>query len=119
MLARYTLHRNYCGMLLNFAQFTDRYAQDSTQVKTEGYIWQIRCNGQPRDPYLSLDHILNPWGQVDMPVHLRLEESCRVELVIRNVDVAPGDPHQLNQVAGRITGRYWYNDTYGGRPNRL
>ena len=50
VLARYALHRNYCGVLMNFAQFTDRYARDNSQVETPGYQWQILCNGQPRDP---------------------------------------------------------------------
>ena len=36
VLARYELHRNYCGMLLYFAQFTDRYARDATKVQTPG-----------------------------------------------------------------------------------
>ena len=60
VLVRYELHRNYCGMLLYFAQFTDRYASDPTEVQTPGYQWQIRCNGQPRDPYLTFDRIINP-----------------------------------------------------------
>jgi hypothetical protein len=119
VLARYQLHRNYCGMLLYFAQFTDQYARDPTQVKTPGYQWQIRCNGQPRDPYLTFDHIINPWGLSGFPVYLRLEEGCVVEFVIRNVNVGPDDPQKLEKVGGRILGRYWYNTIYGGAPNRL
>jgi hypothetical protein len=119
VLARYQLARDYCGVLLSFAQFTDQYARDNSQALTPGYIWQIRCNGQPRDPYLSLDHVLNPWGQSGMPVHLRLEESCLVELVLRNVNASVGDPNAIAFVGGRITGRYWYNNEYGGVPHRL
>ena len=67
VLARYELHRNYCGMLLYFAQFTDRYARNPTEVQTPGYQWQIRCDGQPRDPYLTFDRIINPWGLSGSP----------------------------------------------------
>lgn len=119
VLARYQLHRNYCGLLMSFAQFTQKFAKDNSQVQTPGYQWQIRCNGQPLDPYLSFDFIINPWGYGGFPVPLRLEEGCLVELVIRNNDVQAGDPRKLDVVGGRITGRYWYNTEYGGAPNRL
>lgn len=116
VLARYELHRNYCGLLMYFAQFTDVYAGDPKQVQTPGYQWQIRCNGQPRDPYLTFGHIINPWGLSGFPIYLRLEEGCVLEFVIRNV----GDPEKtLNRVGGRILGRTWYNTAYGGAPNRL
>lgn len=118
-LARYELHRNYCGVLMSFAQFTDKYAQDNAKVQTPGYQWQIRCNGRPLAPYLSFDYILNPWGYGGFPLQLRLEEGCVVTMVIRNVDVAAGDKRELKDVGGRITGRYWYNADYGGTPNRL
>ena len=119
VLAHYQLHRNYCGVLMSFAQFTQKYAQDNSQVQTPGYRWQIRCNGQPRDPYLTFEHILNPWGYGGFPVPLRLEEGCVVELAIQNVDVPAGDVRELVLVGGRITGRYWYNTDYGGTPNQL
>jgi hypothetical protein len=112
VLARYELHRNYCGMLMYFAQYTE-----PNKVKTPGYQWQIRCNGQPRDPYLGFDHIINPWGLSGFPIYLRLEEGCVLEFVIRNVG-ASGD-NVLSTVGGRILGRYWYNNIYGGLPNRL
>jgi hypothetical protein len=115
VLARYELHRNYCGVLMSFAQFTDLSVGNNPQFRTPGYQWQIRCNGQPRDPYLSFDHIINPWGYGGVPVQLRLEEGGVVELVVRNV----GGGGLLTQVGGRITGRYWYNTIYGGAPNRL
>ena len=118
VLARYELHRNYCGMLLyfaQFAQFTDRHPIDATQVETPGYQWQIRCNGQSRDPYLTFDHIINPWGLSDFPVYLRLDEGCVVEFVVRNVGSRGED--ELRKVGGRILGRYWYNTIYGGAPN--
>jgi hypothetical protein len=103
--------------LLYFAQFTDRYASDATQVQTPGYEWQIRCNGQPRDPYLTFDRIINPWGLSGFPINLRLEEASVLEFVIRKVGNDPDK--KLTQVGGRILGRYWYNTVYGGGPNRL
>jgi hypothetical protein len=117
VLAKYELHRNYCGMLMYFAQFTNKYAGDPTQVETPGYQWQIRCNGQSRDPYLAFQHIINPWGLSGFPIYLRLEEGCLLELAIRNVGARGDDV--LSKVGGRILGRYWYNDIYGGTPNRL
>jgi hypothetical protein len=117
VLARYELHRNYCGILMSFAQFTDRFARDNSQVQTPGYQWQIRCNGQPRDPYLTFEYILNPWGYGGFPIQLRLEEGCVLELIIRNVGAS--SQNLLAEVGGRITGRYWYNTVYGGAPNRL
>jgi hypothetical protein len=115
VLARYRLHRNYCGMLLYFAQFTDEYASDATKVTTPGLHWQIRCDGQPRDPYLTFDRIINPWGLSGFPVFLRLEEGCTVELAVRTV----GPPAGVAKVGGRLLGRYWYNTAHGGAPNRL
>jgi hypothetical protein len=117
VLARYELHRNYCGLLMYFAQFTDRYAADPREVQTPGYQWQIRCNGQPRDPYLTFDHIINPWGLSGFPVYLRLEEGCTLEFAIR--DVGSNQSNALRRVGGRILGRTWYNPIYGGAPNRL
>jgi hypothetical protein len=116
VLARYELHRNYCGVLLSFAQFTTQYARDPTQVETPDYQWQIRCNGRPRDPYLTFGHIINPWGSMPFPVDLRLEEGCLLEFVVRNVN---DSDNTLGKVGGRIVGRYWYNSAYGGAPNRL
>jgi hypothetical protein len=117
VLARYELHRNYCGVLLYFAQFTDRYANDSSQVHTPGYRWQIRCDGQPRDPYLTFDRIINPWGLSGFPIALRLETGCVVEFVVRRA----GDDQDLllTKIGGRILGRYWYNAAYGGTPNSI
>lgn len=115
VLARYDLNPQYCGMLLYFAQFTDLYARDPTQVETPGFQWQIRCNGRPRDPYLTFNRIINPWGLSGFPVYLRLEEGCVLEIAIRRVGADQG----VATVGGRILGRYWYNTIYGGAPNRL
>jgi hypothetical protein len=117
VLARYELHRNYCGVLMYFAQFTDRFARDPAEVLTPGYQWQIRCDGQPRDPYLTFDRIINPWGLSGFPLAVRLEEGCTVELVVRR---AGSDQEKtLTKVGGRIVGRYWYNTGFGGAPHRL
>lgn len=115
VLARYQLHRNYCGLLLYFAQYSDLHARDPAEVETPGYLWQIRCNGQPRDPYLSFDRIVNPWGLSGFPIHLRLEEGCLLELAVRN----SGQGTILTKIGGRILGRYWYNAAFGGVPNPL
>ena len=117
VLARYELHREYCGLLMYFAQFTDVYAGDPKEVETPGYQWQIRCNGQPRDPYLTFGHIINPWGLSGFPVYLRLEEGCTLEFAIRKVGDDQGKT--LQKIGGRILGRTWYNTAYGGAPNRL
>ena len=117
VLARYELHRNYCGLLMYFAQFTDLYARNPSEVETPGYQWLIRCNGQPRDPYLAFDHIINPWGLSGFPVYLRMEEGCVLEFSVRKVGDDQGKT--LQKVGGRILGRTWYNTIYGGAPNRL
>lgn len=117
ILARFDLHPNYCGTLLYFAQFTDLYARDPSQVSTPGYQWQIRNNGSPLDPYLAFDYIINPWGMAGFPVQMRLSEGAHLELVIRNVGGT--DAVQLKQVGGRLVGRYWYNTDFGGAPNKL
>jgi len=115
VLARFQLHHNYCGMLLYFAQFTDEYARDATKVPTPGLQWQIRCNGQPRDPYLTFERIINPWGLSGFPISLRLDEGCTLEFAVRNT----GSLTQVTKVGGRLLGRYWYNTEYGGAPHRL
>ena len=118
MLARYELHRNYCGTLLYFAQFTDLLRPRSRRTCSRRAIqWQIRCNGQPRDPYLTFDRIINPWGLSGFPIALRLEEGCVVELVVRRAGADPG--RDIVKIGGRILGRYWYDTQYGGVPNRL
>jgi hypothetical protein len=109
VLAEYQLHPNYCGTLVYFAQFVV-----PGDVRTAGYQWQIRCNGQPRAPYLTFSHIVNPWGMAGFPINLRLEEGCLVELVIKNINTQPSQPEFLSQVGGRLMGRYWYNRIYGG-----
>jgi hypothetical protein len=112
VLAEYQMHRSYCGTLLYFAQFTDLFAADPAQVETPGLEWQIRCNMQPRDPYLTFDRIINPWGLSGFPIHLRLEEGCLIQLIVRNVAGTT-----IQRVGGRLLGRYWYNLAYGSLSN--
>ncbi len=119
-LAQYHLHPQYCGALLCFAQYVkpeDEALANSNILETPGYEWAVLCNNQARDPYLPTNLILNPWGQNNLPVHLRLEEGCVVRLVVRRVSASP-EP-MLQKVGGRLQGRYWYNTNYGGLPNRL
>jgi hypothetical protein len=117
VLARYELHRNYCGQLLYFAQFTDRFARNPSEIQTLGYEWQIRRNGQPLDPYLTFDRIVNPWGLSGFPIHLRLEEGSSIELVVRRNQGI--HDRLISRVGGRLLGRYWYDPGFGGAPNRL
>jgi hypothetical protein len=115
VLAQYRLHRNHCGLLLYFSQFTNAYASDPTQVTTPGFEWQIRCDGRPREPYLTFDRIINPWGLSGFPIGLRLEEGSLLELAVRGV--GPGGA--IARVGGRLLGRYWYNTEHGGAPHRV
>lgn len=117
ILARYPIHRNYCGMLMYFSQFTDRYAADPTSVETPGYRWEIRRDGQLLAPYRDFAEIINPWGLAGFPLSVRLDQGSVLEFAIRNIGPAPGD--QLQLVGGRIIGRYWYDTRFGGAPNPL
>ena len=120
-LARHTMHSQYCGSLMYFAQFAER-ASDGRQVNTQtpGYEWVILCNNQPRAPYLPTSLVLSPWGRTAFPVNLRLEEGCAVRFVVRRVAPPPGVQEvTLSQVGGRLMGRSWYNASFGGAPARL
>jgi len=131
VLASFQLHPQYCGVLTYFSQYTDLYARDNTQILTPGFEWIILQNGKPVFPYTRLDMIVNPWGYNCLPVLVRLDENARVEFVIRNRGIKDDDlkerpPIEKNEpplpprypiraFAGRIMGRYWYNDSFGGR----
>jgi hypothetical protein len=122
ILAQYTLHPQYCGVLLHFAQYAEPQASPHQNIfETPGYEWAILCNNQPFDPYLPTHLILNPWGQNNLPIHLRLEEGCEVRLVVKKVSPSSEEANEtpLARVGGRLQGRYWYNTNYGGLPNRL
>jgi len=122
VLASFQLHPQYCGVLTHFAQFTDLYARDVSQILTPGFEWLILQNGKPVFPYIRLEMIVNPWGCNCLPVVIRLDENARLEFVIRNrsirdEDLAPvqGATYPIRVFAGRIMGRYWYNESFGGR----
>jgi hypothetical protein len=119
VLARFELHANYCGILQYFAQYTDAYATTPVEVETPNLEWQIRSDGRPLAPWLTFRRIINPWGLSGFPIHVRLQEGCLTELVVRNVGsgivlFAPGDI-PVTRVGGRLLGRYWYNTAFGGR----
>jgi len=122
VLAKYELHPNYCGELQYFAQYTDAYAQTPAAVETPDLEWQIRSDGQPLAPWLTFRRIINPWGLSGFPIHLRLREGSLTELVVRFVGSSTPNPEILllslppvQQVGGRLLGRFWYNTNFGGR----
>ena len=117
VLAGFQLHPQYCGLLTYFSQYTDLYARDNTQILTPGFEWVISQNGKPVFPYLRLEMIMNPWGYNCLPVAIRLDENARVEFVIRNRSVSDAQLpcYPIRAFAGRILGRYWYNESFGGR----
>ena len=115
VLASFQLHPQYCGVLTYFSQYSDLYARDNTQILTPGFEWIILQNGKPVFPYTRLEMIVNPWGYNCLPVLVRLDENARVEYVIRNRAIGDLANYPIKAFAGRIMGRYWYNDVFGGR----
>lgn len=131
VLASFQLHPQYCGVLTHFAQYTDLYARNNSQLFTPGFEWMILQNGKPLFPYTRLEFIINPWGNNCLPVAVRLDENARVDFVIRNRSVNDADlqavfdpltgqlliapKYPIRAFAGRIMGRYWYNENFGGR----
>lgn len=112
VLANFEIHPQYCGVLQCFSQFTDLFANDNSMIATPGLQWMILRNGQPIFPYHKLESIVNPWGYNNYSFLIRLDENSKVEFVIhnRNFDF---QHHEINQVGGRIIGRFWYNRIYG------
>lgn len=115
VLASFQLHPQYCGMLTYFAQFTDLYAQDNSQIQTPGFEWLILQNGKPLFPYTRLELIVNPWGYNCLPIAVRLDENAKVEFIIRNRSAGDTGGGSISVFAGRIVGCYWYNEIFGGR----
>jgi len=118
VLAKYELHPNYCGELQYFAQYTDAYAANPVEVVTPNLEWQIRSDGLPLAPWLTFDRIINPWGLQGFPIHVRLREGCRLELVVRFTGPAieiRATPTPVTRVGGLLLGRFWYNPAFGGR----
>ena len=100
---------------------TDAYAPTPAEVETPDLEWQIRSDGQPLAPWLTFRRIINPWGLSGFPIHLRLKEGSLTELVVRFVGPDPVPVRCLSslplvqQVGGRLLGRFWYNTKFGGR----
>ena len=111
VLARFEIPAFYCGVLENFAQFTDRHAGDPAAALTPTLEWSLRLNGRPLAPYERMTAIVNPWGLGTCPFTLRLDERACVEIVVRRV--AGAGPDSVTLVGGRIAGRYWYRDAFG------
>jgi hypothetical protein len=109
-LAEFELPPQYCGVLEYFSQFTDEYAGDRTKIRTVGIEWLILADGSPLFPYLSLDRIVNPWGEGVFPVAIRLQENTTLKFVARGVG---GRSSKLKEVGGRLMGRFWYNTAHG------
>jgi hypothetical protein len=109
-LAYFELPPQYCGVLEYFAQFTDAYGKDQSQIDTPGLQWLILVNKRPLYPYINLDRIVNPWGNGSFQVSIRLDENATVEFVVRR---STNEAPDIKKVGGRILGRYWYNAIYG------
>jgi hypothetical protein len=59
---------------------------------------------------MNFDRIVNPWGYGSFQVSIRLDDSATIEFVARRVS---NPASRIEQVGGRIVGRYWYNAIYG------
>jgi hypothetical protein len=115
-LAEFELPPQYCGVLEYFAQFTDEYASDNSRIETPGVEWLILADGGPLFPYLSLDRIVNPWGNGAFPVAIRLPENVTLKFVARGV--SSDSPSTIRRVGGRLLGRFWYNSAYSDAAQR-
>lgn len=113
VLARFELPMHYCGVFENFSQFVGNdQGEPLTRITTPGLEWRLSINNRPLFPYLKLEYIANPWGFSCCPVAIRLDENASLAFVVRNVSQT-ADPGGVQQLGGRITGRYWYNPAYG------
>jgi len=123
VLASFTLPPQYCGRFENFSQFTDLMGRSQVNIRTPGLHWLILVNNRPLNPFLDLQHIVNPWGYGSFSVNIRLDLDAKIEFVVRNeaymldpnqnADEAQWEPAFIHRVGGRIVGRYWYNPAYG------
>lgn len=109
-VASFRMPNQYCGMLVYFTQYAEPAEIYRPLVETPGYRWAVIVNGQPCAPYNGFERIINPWGSNGFPTALRVPEGALVSLVVQNVSGSG-----LTRVGGRLMGRYWYNDAYGGQ----
>jgi hypothetical protein len=107
-LARFELPFGYCGALEGFWQFTNAHAQDNAEISTPTIEWLLRINGQPVAPYLGLRTILQPWGWPTPRIAIRLPLNAVLEFAVRVLE-PPQAPPEF-RVAGRIFGRYWFDE---------
>ena len=114
VLARFELPPQYCGVLTYFAQFTDAFASNEINIETPDIEWKLLVNNHALFPYINLRRIVNPWGSGSFPVNIRLEEGAAVEMVARIIKDDPA----ISVIGGRIVGRFWYNESYGGYRGR-
>jgi hypothetical protein len=113
VLARFELPPQHCGVLDYFAQFTDAFGKDQSQIETPGLEWLLLANGRPLYPYLKLDRVLNPWGYGSYQIAIRLDDSATIEVAVRGVGGSSEEAAIVKRVGARIIGRYWYNAAYG------
>jgi len=117
LLARFDLPAQYCGLLQYFAQYTDAFGSDASQIATPTLEWRILINDHPLFPYIDLRHIVNPWGYGSFPLNIRLDESSTIEFVVRGVpdngSLGGAPSTAINRIGGRIVGRFGYNAAYG------
>ena len=116
-LAEFELPPQYCGVLEYFAQFTDEYARDNSLIETPGIEWLILADGGPLFPYLTLKHIVNPWGNGAYPVAIRLQENTVLKFVARGV-TSNSAQSTITKVGGRLVGRFWFNSAQGDAGQR-
>jgi hypothetical protein len=110
-LARFELPPQYCGVLETFMQFTDVHAKDASQIATPSVTWRLLIDRHPAAPYANLQWIVNPWGSYQPGrVVIKLPPGAMVELTARH---DPTKADGIKEIAGRITGRYWYDLSYG------
>lgn len=109
VLARFDLPAQYCGVLESFFQFTNEHAKDPSKIDTPSIRWRLLIDRHPAAPYPDLTRIVNPWGAYKPSVLIRLSPGARVELVAQRIGTNP----DIGTVAGRLTGHYWYDTSYG------
>jgi hypothetical protein len=111
LLASFELPPQYCGVLESFMQFTDTHARDPGLILTPSVHWRLLVDRHPIAPYVDLHCIVNPWGAWQAPgLVIKLPAGARIDLVARRM---PGVADNIQVVAGRITGRYWYDLSFG------